>query len=163
MKGCDWEGSSWSSARVFPVPNRAWEIWHQCESEIDPMSPALAEEIQPSGQARLGPILRGNAEEGPKNIDWQGLSLFLDALAGDPDKSQVLQVSPCWIALHWFLAVAMLWEIISSVCNCHWSEEHQHYTQHKAPHRQFRIIIFQELKQTGTLSQTMILSTPVYL
>ena len=62
--------TTWKAYKESPEENcllcpsshsSGWEIW-QCESEIDPMSLALAK-IRGSGQARLGPILRGKAKE----------------------------------------------------------------------------------------------------
>ena len=62
--------TTWKAYKESPEENcllcpsshsSGWEIW-QCESEIDPMSLALAK-IGTSGQARLGPILRGKAKE----------------------------------------------------------------------------------------------------
>ena len=77
---------------AIPLEIGGWGIWHQCESEIDPMSPLCLSEDPTIRTGKARPHSSGKGRGGPKNIDWQGLSLFPDALP--PCQSQVLHMSP---------------------------------------------------------------------
>ena len=64
---------------AIPLEMGGWGIWHQCESEIDPMSPLCLSEDPTIRTGKARPHSSGKGRGGPKNIDWQGLSLFPDA------------------------------------------------------------------------------------
>ena len=126
--GQEVKAATWKADRYHPEEEECflhhipgWEIW-QCESEIDPMSPAPLSKIRPSGQARLGPILRGKAEGAKEYRRLTGTFAFSRCLGSinpsSPSHVTLLSAFPA-------LTLTMLREMIASISNCHWSEKHQ--------------------------------------
>ena len=129
---------------AIPLEIGGWGIWHQCESEIDPMSPLCLSEDPTIRTGKARPHSSGKGRGGPKNIDWQGLSLFPDAnpksFTCHPDI--VLHCTQCSA-----LTLTMLREMIASIWNCHWKAIwliflSQNQTQLKTPKTQRWFIPF---------------------
>ena len=151
--GEEGKAATWKAATeiiLILCSSVCWEIWHQCESEIDPMSPALAEKIRASGQARLGPILRGKAEEGAKEYRLTGTFAF----SRSPINPKSFRCHPARSPFTALLTLTMFSEMIHLKGPLIRKASKSDTTLNTRDNS--------DLKQTAALSQIMILSTPVY-
>ena len=114
------------------------------------MSPALAEKIRASGQARLGPILRGKAEEGAKEFRLTGTFAF----SRSPINPKSFRCHPARSPFTALLTLTMFSEMIHLKGPLIRKASKLDTTLNTNDNA--------DLKQTAALSQIMILSTPVY-
>ena len=149
-KAATWKAATEREIILILCSSVCWEIWHQCESEIDPMSPALAEKIRASGQARLGPILRGKAEEGAKEYRLTGTFAF----SRSPINPKSFRCHPARSPFTALLTLTMFSEMIHLKGPLIRKASKLDTTLNTNDNA--------DLKQTAALSQIMILSTPVY-